>query len=213
MYVCMYPVRCAHTPPPCHFSVCSDLLVFLAARVLIFISKVIKLSIVFEAWAVIFEARTVILGARRAIWTISEMGVWFYQKSVFADPPPRWPWTHFLRSREVFFFSSVLVSGFVWFWIPRDSILVSFRLLLESPGPLAKQLRVCNCYKFLRFDPFGTESFPRSWSWVRFNAEFLQKFEILGGSWRWFFDTFGTNRCKKKRSSKTGLRGNLGKPG
>ena len=41
------------------------------ARVLIFISKVIKFSIIFEARAVIFEARTVIFEARGAIWTIS----------------------------------------------------------------------------------------------------------------------------------------------
>ena len=54
--------------------------------------------------------------------------------------------------------------------------------------------------KFQRFDPFGTESFPRSWSWERFKAEFLQKFKILGSFGDSFFDTFETNRCKKKPS-------------
>ena len=94
--VCIYPVRCAHIPPPCHFSVCSDLLVCLTARVLIFISKVIKFSIIFEARAVIFEARTVILEARTvileargAIWTISGIIVIFNEKKVVRQPPPR----------------------------------------------------------------------------------------------------------------------------
>ena len=92
-----YPVRCAHIPPPCHFTVCFDLLVFLTSRVLFFTSKVTKLSI-------IFEARSVILEARGPIWTISVMVVCFYKNKCLRGPPPRCPWTHFLRSREVFFF-------------------------------------------------------------------------------------------------------------
>ena len=83
-------MRCAHIPPPCHFLVCSDLIVCLTARVLIFISKVIKLSIIFESWAVIFR-RTVIFEARGAIWTISGIIVIFNEKryTVRQTTPPR----------------------------------------------------------------------------------------------------------------------------
>ena len=97
IYISLYPVRCAHIPPPCHFSVdfdlfvplaCSDFLVCLTARVLIFVSKVINFSIIFETRAVIFEARTVILEARGAIWTISEIVVLFNEKSDLDNPPP-----------------------------------------------------------------------------------------------------------------------------
>ena len=101
IYIYIYPVRCAHIPPPCHFSVCSDFLVCLTARVLIFISKVIKFSIIFEARAVIFEARTVILEARGAIWTISGRIVIFNRKKSFDSLPPGMLKIHFLRSREV----------------------------------------------------------------------------------------------------------------
>ena len=71
-----------------------------------------KFSIIFEARAVIFEAWTVILEARGAIWTISGMVVIFNEKRSF-DTPPRCPKIHFLRSREVAVFLSVLVSGFL----------------------------------------------------------------------------------------------------
>ena len=97
-------MRCAHIPPPCHFSVCSDLLVCLTARVLIFISKVIKFSIIFEARAVIFEARTVILEARGAIWTISGIIVIFNEKRSFDYPPPVSKNTLFAVSRGSCFF-------------------------------------------------------------------------------------------------------------
>ena len=87
-HISIYPVRCAHIPPPCHFSVCSDLLVCLTARVLIFISKVIKFSIIFVAGAVIFAARTVIFEARGAIWTISGRILIFNEKRLFDNLPP-----------------------------------------------------------------------------------------------------------------------------
>ena len=106
-------MRCAHIPPPCHFSVCSDLLVCLTARVLIFISKVIKFSIIFEARAVIFEARTVIFEAQGAIWTISGIIVIFSEKMLFEDPSPGSPKMHFLRSRRVAVFVNVIVAGFL----------------------------------------------------------------------------------------------------
>ena len=109
----MYPVRCAHIPPPCHFSVCSDLLVCLTARVLIFVSKVIKFSIIFEARAVIFEAWTLILEARGAIWTISGRFFIFNEKRSFDYPPQGVQKIHFLRSGEVAVFVSVLVAGFL----------------------------------------------------------------------------------------------------
>ena len=41
---------------------------------------------------------------------------------------------------------------------------------------------------------------------MRFKAEFLQKFEILGGLGGSISDRFGTNRCKKSECLKTGLR-------
>ena len=106
----------------CHFSVCfdlfvslacSDLLVCLTARVLIFVSKVIKFSIIFEARAVIFEARTFILEARGARWTISGIVVIFNEKRSFDSLPPRCLKMHILRSREVAVFLSFLVSGFL----------------------------------------------------------------------------------------------------
>ena len=110
-------------PATVPFLVCFDFLLFLTSRVLFFISKVINFSIIFEARAVVFEARALILEARGPIWRISGMVVWFYRKKCVRGPPPRCPWTCFLRSREVAFFSSVFVSGFLWFWVPRDSIV------------------------------------------------------------------------------------------
>ena len=86
----------------------------MTARVLIFISKVIKFSIIFEARALIFDARTVIFEARGAIWTIFGIIVIFREKKVIVLHPPQGvPKIHFLRSREVAVFLSVLVSGFV----------------------------------------------------------------------------------------------------
>ena len=90
-----YPVRCAHIPPPCHFSVCSDLLVFLTAGVLIFIRKVINFSIIFEARAIILEARS----PMDDFWDCCD----FYRTKCVRYTPPRRPWTHFLRSRDVVF--------------------------------------------------------------------------------------------------------------
>jgi hypothetical protein len=101
----IYPVRCAHYPPPCHCLDCFDLLVFLTPRVLFFTSKVTKLSI-------IFEARAVILEARGLIWTISGAAVSFSQKKALDNSPTQCPWTHFLRSHELAVFFEC--SGF---WI------------------------------------------------------------------------------------------------
>ena len=39
---------------------------------------------------------------------------------------------------------------------------------------------------------------------MRFKAEFLQKFEILGGLGESISDPFGINRCKKSECLKTG---------
>ena len=41
---------------------------------------------------------------------------------------------------------------------------------------------------------------------MRFKAENLQKFEILGCFGDYILDRFGTNRCKKSEWLKTGLR-------
>ena len=92
----------------------------------------------------------------------------FIEKSAFADLPPRCPWTYFLRSREVFFFWVFLFLEFCDFECPETPFWLPFWLLLGSPGPLEKQLKVCKSWQFQRFYPFGTRSFPRSWSWVRF---------------------------------------------
>ena len=45
---------------------------------------------------------------------------------------------------------------------------------------------------------------------MRFKAEILQKFEILGGLGESISDRFGTNRCKKSEWLKTGQQGDLG---
>ena len=87
----VYPVRCAHILPPCHFSVCFDLLVVLTSRVLFCTSKVIIFSI-------IFEARAIILESRGPIWTISGMVV----------SPQRHTVTRFLQSYGFFFVCLVL---------------------------------------------------------------------------------------------------------
>ena len=39
---------------------------------------------------------------------------------------------------------------------------------------------------------------------MRFKAEFLQKFELLGGFGELISDPFGINRCKKSECLKTG---------
>ena len=44
---------------------------------------------------------------------------------------------------------------------------------------------------------------------MRFKAEFLQKFEILGGLGESISDRFGINRCKKSEWLKTGQQGDL----
>ena len=46
---------------------------------------------------------------------------------------------------------------------------------------------------------------------MRFKAEFLQKFEILGGLGGSISDRFGINRCKKSECLKTGQQVNSGR--
>ena len=166
--MCTYPVRCAHIPPQCHFSgllcVCVDSLHWLPVITVTklprgyFATKTcplllcalpfrmwmeLQFLIIFEVWALVFEAQAVILKARGPMWTFSGMVVWFYQKSAFADPPPRCPWTHFLRSREAFFFRVFLFSFFCEFRCPEIPLWEWFGLLFGSRWPLKKQVKVC----------------------------------------------------------------------
>ena len=110
-------------------------------------------------------------------------------------------------------FCSAHFSCFLWFWVPGGSILVPCWLLFGSPGPLKKQLKVWSCQQFQRFYLVQTESFCRSWLWVRFDDEFLQFFMIFGVSRIPFWDLLAPimvtkgglkNRCKKL--AKRGLR-------
>ena len=63
--------------------------------------------------------------------------------------------------------------------MPGGSILAPFRLLFGSPGPLKKQLKVCNYRQIQRFGPFETESFCRPRSGRRFDEEFFEMCAIL----------------------------------
>ena len=89
--------------------------------------------------------------------------------------------THFLQCCFVLFFW-VLVSVFFLsdFGCPEAQFSLLFYFPFVSAGLLKKQMKVCNCRQFQRFDPFQTETFCRSWLWVRFDNELLQIFVILG---------------------------------
>ena len=54
-----------------------------------------------------------------------------------------------------------------------------FRLLFGGPGPLKKQLKVCNYRQIQRFGPFETEPFCRPRSGRRFDEEFFEICAIL----------------------------------
>ena len=89
------------------------------------------------------------------------------------------PRTNFLQCCFSMFFWMPTFLDFVWFGMPGGSILAPFRLLFGSPGPLKKQLKVCNFHQIQRFGHFQTESFCRPRSGKRFDDEFFEIFAIL----------------------------------
>ncbi len=84
------------------------------------------------------------------------------------------PRTHFLQCCFSMFFWVPTFLDFLWFGVPGGSILAPFRLLFGSPGPLKKQLKVCNYRQIQRFGPFQTEFFCRPRSGMRFDEEFFE---------------------------------------
>ena len=162
--------------------------------------------IIFEARAVIFEARTVFFEARGAIWTIFEIFVIFSKKR-HSYNTPRGPQkcTCCGLVRYLFLWMFLLLD-FCDFECPDTPFWLQFWLLLGSTGPLEKQLKVCECCQFQRFDPFEIKTFPRSCSWLCFLTSFLRKIKIFSDFGDSIFNTFETN-CHVKKTCKKQERG------
>ena len=94
-------------------------------------------------------------------------------KGVVTFEVPFRPVTNFLQCCFSMVFGVPTFLDFLRFGVPGGSILVPFRRPVQSPGPLKKQLKVCNHHKIQRFGPFQTESFCRPRSGRRFDEEFF----------------------------------------
>ena len=99
----------------------------------------------FESLGINFEARAVILGSWTLIFRISEMDVCFYRKKCLRGPPSK------AHSNPFFtvlwfdgFFGVLYVVDFCDFQCPEIPFWRPFSSIFGSPGPLPKQLKVCN---------------------------------------------------------------------
>ena len=156
-----YPVRCAHIPPPCHFSVCFDFLFSWLQESCFLSAKLFFFRWFFEARAIVFEARALILEARGSIWTISGMVVWFYRKTCVRGPPPRCPWIHFLRSHELaVFFECSGFWIFVFLTTQRLHFGFHFHSFWGALGVLKSSWKCKTIMNFRGLTPFGQSLFP-----------------------------------------------------
>ena len=90
--------------------------------------------------------------------------------------------------------------------MPRDSIPASIFKLFRSPGPLPKQLKVCNYHNLRRLTPFGLRVFRGLDRECVLKLSFYKNmrfWEVFGGS---LSDRFGINRCTESKCLKTGPR-------
>ena len=109
----------------------------------------IRLGSDFKGLGIRFEARAVILEAWRLIFRISEMDVCFYRKKCLRGPPSK------AHSNPFFtvlwfdgFFGVLYVVDFCDFQCPEIPFWRPFWSIFGSPGPLPKQLKVCNDHNF-----------------------------------------------------------------
>jgi hypothetical protein len=94
-----------------------------------------------------------------------------------------------------------------------------FGSTLRAPGLWENSWKCCKGCQFQRFGPCQTESFYRSWLWVRFGDLFLQFFMIFSCLGTLILRAFGLNRGQKgglkkirKKGAKRGTRATRGKP-
>ena len=84
----------------------------------------------------------------------------FIEKSAFADPPPRGTqWALFTVLWFDVFFGVLYVVDFCDFQCPEIPFWRPFSSIFGSPGPLQKQLEVCNFIIFRGLTPFGRHLF------------------------------------------------------
>ena len=143
------------------------ILVFLFLRIVLVLGSQIH-----DFW-VILGAQGLILEAWGPILTISWifviLGTFSARNTQALFEVKMRPRTNFLQCCFSMFFWVPTFLDFLWFEVPGGSILAPFRLLFGSPGPLKKQLKVCNYRQIQRFGPFETESFCRPRSGRRFD--------------------------------------------
>ena len=103
----------------------------------------------FESLGINFEARAVILGSSTLIFRIFEMDVCFNRKKCLRGTPPE------AHSKPLFtvlwfegFFGVLYKLDFCDFQCPEIPFWYSFPSIFGSPGPLQKQLKVCNYRHF-----------------------------------------------------------------
>ena len=72
------------------------------------------------------------------------------------------------------FFRVLAFSIFCDFRCPEAPFWCQFWSYFESPGPLKKPSKLCNCHRFQRFGPFQIQSFCKSLLRVRFDSAFFR---------------------------------------
>ena len=160
IYIYIYPVRCAHTPPPCNFSASVQL-----SRLVLMFSILFQNHFAKKCWNQERKTRAVRSGFS-TIWKVrivifSHVGefrhplepvlrTWgivvilmatpvrkrirFFSKNTSIDT--------LCRSCVLHVFLNVLFIGFLWFWVPGDSILAS--ILTRFWQPWASEKTVTN---------------------------------------------------------------------
>ena len=181
----IYPVRCAHYPPPC--------LRGSLAHPVCQVSFAVAFPGFWDVKIMIFE------DFGRSKWRflghfgrpgahcggLGAPGAKNYLKMKTRTPPgpPQTePVTHFLQCVFLCFFGCSFFLFFCDFGCPETPFWLPFWLLFRNPGHVKKQLKLWYCQFFSRFGLFQVESFCTTCSRVRFDDEFLQILTIL----RWF---------------------------
>jgi hypothetical protein len=104
--------------------------------------------------------------------------LWFSEHSGHEKVVPFWDKFeqvfNFLQCYFLMFFRVLAFSMFCDFGCPEAPFWCHFLRYFESPGPLKKPSKLCNCYQFQRFGPFQIQSFCKSWLRVRFHNVFFR---------------------------------------
>ena len=161
-------MRCARNPPPCHclayFAAQHSCLQHFFEDMLSRSAEnksakskqfAVGFSRLWEVWIMIFGhfgstgAHFGDPGANfEDFWDCCDFGSVSATKKYLHFEVKMQPLTHFVQCCFFDVFLSAHFSCFLWFWVPRGSILKSFWLPFGSPGPLKKQCRMCHCHQF-----------------------------------------------------------------